>query len=339
MGRKVLGLEISSREIKLALVKNGSHPSALYCEIIPASELTGANLNDDENEITGVALAVKETLSRQGKLFRGVDSLALCASDQQTVVRYMTLPALPKKEQLSAVEYELAQSFPGIGKTHSISFKEYTRSGKQVTGIASFSPRKTLEAYRKLLELLDFKNTYIDVPANSQAKAVYKILNTSKKETALVCDIGQSSSHFTVIDGGQVLHSRQVPEGCRQAKELITANLSIKSSDYDAFSSLDEKELNISQDEMADIISSAYSGVEEQLRQTIEFYTAETRGASPVSGVLLAGTGSIFPGLESYLSSGIGIPVSVVTPTAGKNLDARTFAGSLSAIGAAIRED
>jgi type IV pilus assembly protein PilM len=339
MGRKVLGLEINSGEIKLALVKNGGHPSVLYCETIPAPKLTGAALSDDDTEIMSTALAVKEVVSREAKTMRGVDSVALCLSDQQTVVRYMSLPALGKKELLAAVEYELSQSFPGVGKTHSISFKEYSRTNKQVTGIASFSPKKSLEAYRKLIEQLDFKYSYIDVLANSQAKAVHMVLNTPRSETVLVCDISPASSHYIVIMGRQVMHSRQVPEGHRQVKELATATLG-RDSIYDSITSPDADESYIQKDELMEIISAAYSGVEEQLRQTIEFYNMDNRDTPPVSRVLLTGSGSFFPGLEGYLSSNIGIPVSVVNPGAKtKAADAKTFAVCLSAIGAAIRED
>lgn len=338
MGRKVAGLEIGSGEIKIALVKNGKHPSVLYCELLPVPDLAGDIINDDESEITSAVLAVREAFAREG--LRGIDSVALCLSDRQTVVRYMTLPALHKKEQLSAVEYELSQSFPGVGKTHSISFKEYSRTKNKVTGIASFSPKRGLEGCKKLLEKLDFKNSYIDVLANSEEKAVNGILNIPKNETILICDIGNTASHFTVISGRQVMHSRQVPENYMRAKEMVTANLGIKSSDYNAFSATPLSSLEIAKDALTDTISYAYSGIEEQLRQTIEFYNMDTKDTQPIGRVLLAGAGSIFPGLEGYISSNTGIPVSVVSPdNRVKAPDNRTFAACLSVIGAAIRED
>jgi hypothetical protein len=156
MGRKVLGLEISGRELKTVLVNNGARPQLKFCDISSAPYLKSDGLTDDDGEIAGVLLAVKELMNREDML-RKADAVAVCVSDPQTVVRHMTLPALPQKELLAAVEYDLSRAFRA-SEIHSISFKEYARAKNKVSGIASFSPKRNLEAYRKLLEQMDFNN-------------------------------------------------------------------------------------------------------------------------------------------------------------------------------------
>jgi type IV pilus assembly protein PilM len=339
MGRKVLGLEIYAKELKTVLVQNGSHPRLLYSDVSSAPFLRGDTLADDDSEITGVFLQVKELLSREAKL-KKADAVAFCVNDPQTVVRHITLQAMSQKEIMPAVEYELSQSFPGVGKSHSISFKEYSRAKNQISGIVSFSPKRNLEGYRKLIEQMGFKNSYIDVVSNADAKAFAAFVQQDKKnETVLLCNIGSSSTHFTILQGKKVLQSRQIPEGFRQIRDTVCGRFGISQNEYETIIQSDPGRLNMPNMDTSAIVTAGYASIEEQLRQTIEFYGSDQNDAAAVSRVYLIGSGSVFPKLEEFLESELSIPVSAILPAAKMPVDYLTFAKSFSVIGAAIREE
>jgi type IV pilus assembly protein PilM len=339
MGRKVLGLEISGRELKTVLVNNGARPQLKFCDISSAPYLKSDGLTDDDGEIAGVLLAVKELMNREDML-RKADAVAVCVSDPQTVVRHMTLPALPQKELLAAVEYDLSQSFPGVGKSHSISFKEYARAKNKVSGIASFSPKRSLEAYRKLLEQMDFKCSFIDVVPNADAKAYAAFASAEKKnETALILDIGPSATHYTILEGKRVMQSRQIPEGFRQIRDVTSRKFGISQHEYDALCLTAPDFQNLPTEEFLKLVTAEYASIEEQLRQTIEFYGSDQNAAAAISHVYLTGCGSVFPGLREFFEAELTIPVSQAKTPDGMPVDNAAFAKAFSVIGAAIRED
>ena len=340
MGRKVLGLEITAKAMKVALVRNGSHPELLYCTVVNSPSALGSGLSDADAEISNIAISIKNIILRERILTKGVDSIAFCVNNPQTVVRNIKLPVLPNSELSAAVEYELSQSFPGVVATHIISFKEYSRDKKQINGIVSFSPRKTLDTYRKLIDAIDYKNCYIDVIANSEAKAFTALTAEGKKGGVfLLCDIGSTGTQFTIVEGKKVLHSRQIPDGDQPLREIFCDKLGIKPAEYEELWKTDPQKLNIDTASLASVFRVVYTNIVEQLRQTIDFYNSDSDGKTPISGIYLVGGGSSFPSIDEHFSTNIGLPVSILRPADKVKADRILFARAFSAIGAAIRED
>ena len=341
LGRKVLGLEISARTIKIALVQNKARPELLDCSIFNTPEnFENGLLSEDEASIGRIALAIEEATMQNRLLTKGVDSVALCVSIPQTIVRPISLPILPDKELDAAVEFELSQSFPGLSKTHVISFKEYSRTKEKVFGIAAFSPRRTLEPYRRLLELLNYKHAYIDVVSNSEAKAYAAFTDIGKSDSVcFLCDMSSNSTQFTVLQGREVLHSRQIGEGMGVLREIFRDTLGLEASRFEQPSLEDISDADIPESELSTIFRAVYAPILDQLQQTIEFYNVNSGGQAPIAEVLLIGGGSVFPKLDEYFSAVLGLPVSLPAVPENDKIDRFTFIRSFSAIGAAIRED
>ena len=325
MGKKILGLDIAPGAVKYGLVKNGGRPRLLACGSLPVfSDLGGEyGLSDSEIDVSAVVLAVKEAVARSRDLAR-VDGVAVCLSGAQTVVRPMTLPALPEHELASAVEYELSQSFSGLAKTHAVSFRVYSRTKKEVCGVAAFTPKKGMEVYRRLLEQLGYRHSYVDAAANAAAKAWQTFAAGKGRGVTLLCEMGESSSRFTVVRGEQVLHSRQVAEGAGLVSRLL------QSGGTDSRPGADE---------LDSVRRAAYGGILEQLVQTVEFYNQNAGRENAVSEAALVGGGAAFPELSDYFSAALGLPVTLAGPPAGSAVDFGAFSGAFLAVGAAVRGD
>ncbi len=341
LGRKVLGLEIADRTIKIALVQNKARPELLHCSIFNTPEnFENGLLSEDEASIGRIASIIQEAAAQNQLLAKGVDSVALCVNIPQTIVRPISLPALPDKELDAAVEFELSQSFPGLSKTHVISFKEYGRTKEKVFGVVAFSPRKTLEPYRRLLEILDYKHAYIDVMANSQAKAYASFTDMGKNDqVCFLCDIDSASTQFTILRRREVLHSRQIGEGMGALRGIFRDVLGFQTSRYEELNPEDLFAMDIPEPELNTIFRAIYSPIVDQLQQTLEFYNLNSGGQAPIAEVLLVGGGSAFPKLDEYFSAALGLPVSLPAFPGSDKIDRFTFMRSFSTIGAAIRED
>lgn len=341
MGRKVLGLEIAPQMLKIALVKNGKHPELLYCNTTEIATVFNGNgvLSDEETDVASLALAIKETILRNPILSKGVEGLSICVNNPQTVVRPISLPALPDKELSAAVEYDISQSFPGVVKTHIISYKEYAHTKTARTGIVSFSPRRVIDPLRSLATILDYKESSVDVTANAEAKALKAFVqNGTADRVFFLCDIGPTNTQFTVIEKGRVRHSRQIPEGGHALKEMFCDKMGISSAEFDKVCLEGINELDLPTSHFNSIFRVVYSNLTEQILQTIEFQNT-TIPDSPIAEVLLTGDGSVFPQLDEYFTEALGLPTSVVKPLASVKVDRLAFSKTLPAIGAAIRED
>lgn len=341
MGRKVLGLEIAPQMLKIALVKNAKRPELLYCNTVEAATVFNGNgvLSDEENDIASLALAIKETVLQNPILSRGVDGLSICVNNPQTVVRPISLPPLPDQELNAAIEYDISQSFPGVVKTHVISYKEYSRTKTARTGIVSFSPRRVLDPLRRLIGMLDYKYASIDVIANAEAKALKAFAqNGAADHVSFLCDIGPSNTQFTIVEKGMVRHSRQIPEGGHALKEMFCDKMGISSAEFDKVCLEGINELELPSSHFASIFRVVYSTLTEQIQQTIEFQNT-TNPDSPIVDVFLTGDGSVFPQLDEYFTEALGLPASIVKPLASVRVDRLAFSKTLPSIGAAIRED
>lgn len=336
MGQKVLGIEIDQAAISLALVKNGGKPRLLACDVVqtPDGAFAGDTLNNPDPLVQAVELAVS-----RNKRLSGADTAAVCINNTQTVVRLMSLPALPDKEMPAAIEYSLSQSFPGVSTTHSISFKEYSKTKEAVEGIVAFSPLKTLEPYSKLARDMSMRNAVVDVSSNAAVKAYAKFGGGGEQasgDAVILCGLNRDSTLFTIIKNEKLIQSRHISDGTRILGKIIRDRFGVSARDYEAFIDNELKRLPPGDPDLDAIIRTVYSGIADALRQTLDFFTIGAGRDTRVSEILLTGAACFLPGLEGFFAETADLPVRVLAPPDG--VDQRLFSSAFSAIGAAIRE-
>ena len=337
MAQKVLGVDITSHTIKLALVSNEKRPKLIAGEIVAMP--SGAWANDILLDGRAVAHAIQGALLTNRALARA-EAVSVCVNTSQTVVRPIKLPVLSEKELRPAIEYELAQSFPGIAKTHAISFREYSRSRENISGIVSFSPLRTLDAYKEIAESLNYKTAYLDVASNCEAKAYQKFCAADKESKAvMLLSVGLVGTRVTVVENGLIRHSRYVNEGDALLVDFLCETLGVT---QEAFllnpNAKGEGALANALSERS--VYQRYMGAfAEQARQTLEFYASGVKnGTLPVTEVLLAGDCALYPGFMEYLGSVMGAEVRAVKSALSIGLAQDAFARMFTALGAAVRE-
>ena len=337
MRQRVLGVELTAYTIRLALVSSEARPRLLAGDIFALPPGTWANglLQDG-----GAAARAIQGFLLQNKTFSRIDAVAVGIHTPQTVVRPVHLPMLPDKELQSAVEFELSQSFPGIVKTHAISFKEYARAKDGIDCIASFSPLKTLEPFKTLVAELGYKTAYLDVAANCDAKAYAHFCLTDKlPKASLLVNIGPADTRLTIVERGRIRHSRNIAEGDAQLAEELCFRLSITPEQYEvARHNMDSGELHKALED-GQLISKYLGAIVDQIRQTIEFYTASApAGSLPVAEIVLLGDCALYPGLAEYMAASLGTAVRGAQQTLQGVVPDIRFVRLITALGAAVRE-
>ncbi|HEX2947246.1 MAG TPA: pilus assembly protein PilM [Clostridia bacterium] len=329
--KKVLGLDIGSKYIKMAFVTKGKKQVVLKTLLAttPEDSVVDGELRNTGTVAARIRAALTENRINPSELYISVNS-------PNVVVRDIRLPALKANEIDPAIEFELLQSFPGIVQTHTISNKIYSAPNMPVEGIAAFCPDKILNDFVKMSKELGIPLKSIDINANALAKVSSRYADQGQGNgTMVIVDIGYTMSQVNLVSAGQLLLSRQISNGLigfdrlvanRSGITLEQAELARQNAKYDVYN-LDGEDIN-------GFIRIAFSAVEEQIRQLIDYYRYNKAKESDVSEIVLFTGRGISAGLSEYLTDVFKIPVNTLKPYIKSQADESTITMMAAAIGA-----
>lgn len=331
--KKVLGLDIGSRYIKMAFVTKGKKQIVLktFLETTPEGSVVDGELRNTGTVAARIRAALTENRINPSELYISVNS-------PNVVVRDIRLPALKANEIEPAIEFELLQSFPGIVQTHTISSKVYSAPNMPVEGIAAFCPDKILNDFVKMAKELGIPLKAIDINANALAKVSSRFAAQGLENgTMVIVDIGYTMSQVNLVSAGKLLLSRQISNGLigfdrlvanRSGITLEQAEQARQNNKYDIYN-LDNEDIN-------GFIRIAFSAVEEQIRQMIDYYRYNKAKDSNVSEIVLFTGRGIGAGISEYLTDIFKLPVNTLKPHIKSQTDDRTITMMAAAIGAAL---
>ncbi len=332
--KKVLGLDIGSRYIKMALVKQGKKPVVLKTILAATPEncVSDGELRSIETTAARIKAILKENKITPSELCISINSI-------NAVVREMKLPALKSSEIAPAVEFELAQSFPGILQTHTISSKVYSGPNQPVEGISAFCPNKILDGYVELAKQIGIPLKSLDINANALAKAYSRFVpQQNETETLMIVDIGYTTSQVNLVNSGKLVLSRQIASGLIGLDNMVANRVGITLEQAERARLNQKYEVyNLGKEDIEGFTQIAFSMVVEQIRQTVDYYRYNQTKAN-VSGILLTGGGSLYTGMVDYLKATFNLPVSVADPLIKDTTNAKFISTLLSAVGAAMSE-
>ncbi len=335
MAKNVLGLDIGSKYIKMAFIKQGKKDVVL--RTIYAATPTDSVVNGEIKNLDTVTARVRSTLFdykfKPSELYISINS-------QNVVVRDIKLPILKEKEIDPAVEFDLMQSFPGIIQTHTISTKVYSQPGMPVEGVTAFCPNKILNEYAEVAKGLMIPLKSIDINANALAKAAYYYMTPEqKKETLIFVDIGYTMSQVNLVSEGKLLLSRQIPSGIVRFDNLVANRIGMSLDQAERARQNNKYDIyNLDKEDIDGFIRIAFSAVEEQIRQIIDYYRYNKSEDQKIAGILLFTGRGLNTSLSEFLEDSLNLPVSTIKPEVKEPSSDDTDAMALAAIGAALSQ-
>jgi len=331
---KVLGIDIGTRLTKFALLKQGTKPEIKAWGIVPTppGSVSDGLIRDKQAVLDMLKSAISEY-----KLM--AKRVALTLHSSSIMLRELNLSALNDDEIEPAVQFELAQSFPDMQQTHSTAFKIYTRTSEFLNGISTSCPKEIVNSHVELFEDSGLNLKYVDVNANSLAKAYNCFVHPPLTgDSVLLVDLSYTMSQVNVLVDGKLFLSRSVQGGGAFVDSLIVNRFEITMEESESARQSGYKSLSISQDELDSCLRLGYSSVEEQIRQTMD-YIRYSKLQDGIEKICLSGGGSNFPGLETYFSGMFRTPVTVAQSDSIPLEVSDKFFILMPAIGAALRED
>lgn len=332
MSNIVLGIDISSKNIKLALVKTGKKPTIIKSAVLPLNE--AIVFDGDIRNPEALAAQIKGMIVQKKLKAREV---CFSVDSSHVVIREMKLPPLKKEEVETAVAFAVSQSFPGVANTHTISFKHYETDAEGLKGIAAFCPNKILDGYMQLANLIGMPVRSIDVNASSIVKAFNTFDENQKDGAVLLINIGHSNSQVNVISDGKLLISRNVSTGAGNIDSILAGRLDVTQEQAERIRLKNKfKDYGVTDEDIETLVRLGLNSVEEQIRQTLDYY-AYNISKEGIRNIFISGEGSQLEAISRYFRDALNVTVSRIRADQ-KDIQDDTAQFLLCAAGAALND-
>jgi type IV pilus assembly protein PilM len=306
-----IGLDIGSTAVRAAELAEGSPPTVIRAAQVPLP--AGAVENGEVRDVEAVSEALRELWTRGGfksrKVWMGV-------GNQRVVVREIALPTMPEKELRQSLGFQVQEFIPmpvdeAVLDYHLI--EEIEVEGRQMLRLLLVAAQKAMvdtlvaaAAGAKLepmgLDLVPFAM----VRAVGATGAGMELENTGGEA---VVDVGAHVTNIVVHASGETRFVRILPSGGRDITVAIARGLSVDDEVAERLKRGETvEEVDATPEQAHQIAMQRATQFVDEIRSSLEFYTAQTQGAR-IERLLISGGGSKLEGFIDILRQRI--PVTV----------------------------
>jgi type IV pilus assembly protein PilM len=306
-----IGLDIGSTAVRAAELTEGSPPTVVRAAQVPLS--AGAVENGDVRDVEAVSEALRELWTRGGfksrKVWMGV-------GNQRVIVREIALPTMAEKELRQSLGFQVQEFIPmpvdeAVLDYHLI--EEIEVDGRPMMRLLLVAAQKamvdTLVAAATGAKL---EPMGLDLVPFAMVRAVGATGAGMELETTggeAVVDVGAHVTNIVVHAAGETRFVRILPSGGRDITVAIARGLSV---DDEVAERLKRGEtvddVDATPEQAHEIAMQRATQFVDEIRSSLEFYTAQTQGAR-IERLLISGGGSKLEGFIDILRQRI--PVTV----------------------------
>jgi type IV pilus assembly protein PilM len=306
-----IGLDVGSTAVRAAELTEGSPPSVVRAAQVPLP--AGAVENSEVRDVPAVSEALRELWTRGGfksrKVWMGV-------GNQRVVVREIALPAMPEKDLRQSLGFQVQEFIPmpvdeAVLDYHLI--EEIEIEGRPMLRLLLVAAQKAMvDTLVAAATGAKVEPIGLDLVPFALVRAVGATGAGMELEATggeAVIDVGAHVTNIVVHAAGETRFVRILPSGGRDITVAIARGLSLD----------DEVAERLKRGEAVDgVVATPRQALEiamqratqfvDEIRSSLEFYTAQTQGAR-IERLLISGGGSKLEGFIDILRQRI--PVTV----------------------------
>jgi type IV pilus assembly protein PilM len=306
-----IGLDVGSTAVRAAELTEGSPPSVVRAAQVPLP--AGAVENSEVRDVPAVSEALRELWTRGGfksrKVWMGV-------GNQRVVVREIALPAMPEKDLRQSLGFQVQEFIPmpvdeAVLDYHLI--EEIEIEGRPMIRLLLVAAQKAMvDTLVAAATGAKVEPIGLDLVPFALVRAVGATGAGMELEATggeAVIDVGAHVTNIVVHAAGETRFVRILPSGGRDITVAIARGLSLD----------DEVAERLKRGEAVDgVVATPRQALEiamqratqfvDEIRSSLEFYTAQTQGAR-IERLLISGGGSKLEGFIDILRQRI--PVTV----------------------------
>lgn len=318
-----IGLDIGSTSIKAVQVKLGRKSARLLAfgiEPLPAETIVDGAIMNQSSVVEAIG-RLRETLGVRTK------NVATAVSGHSVIIKKIQLAAMASAELAEQIPFEAEQHIPF--KRDEVELDYHVINPRNAQGrmelILVAAKKETIGDYIQVIREARLNPVVMDVAAFSVQNAFECAYPESSAGTVALVNVGGVLSNINIVTAGTSVFTRDVTVGGAAFTDELQKRLGVPVEDAEQFKIA-------ACDGITDGVPEAVKGVLEEvaestagkLQRSLDFFLSATTDAT-VSRIYLCGGSAKIPALAKSLESRAHIPVELLQPFRGTEVDAEKF--------------
>jgi len=307
-----IGLDIGSTAVRAVELAGGDPPTVLRAAQVPLP--AGAVENGEVREPEAVTEALRELWERGGFKNRRV---WMGVGNQRVVVREIALPFLPEKELRASLGFQVQEFIPMPVDEAVLDYDplgEFEQDGRQMMRVLLVAAQRVMvDGLVSAAMGAKLEPVGLDLVPFAMVRAVGTSdagMDLEETGDEAVIDIGAHVTNIVVHARGSTRFVRILPSGGRDITTAIARGLGVEDDVAEQLKRGEAVEMENapSADDVREIAMQRAQSFVDEVRSSLEFYTAQAQGAR-IARVLVAGGGSKLNGFLDLLRQRIPVQV------------------------------
>ena len=232
--------------------------------------------------------------------------VAMAIPAYRTFTRAIQLPKLKPKELSEAVQLEAEQYIPVPLDQLYLDYSQIRETKDNIDIFAVAVPRKIVDSYMVLAELLGLEAVLIETTMSGDARLFS--LDPQSDVASVVMDFGSLSSDISIFDK-TVLVTGTVQGGGVVFTNSIRDRLGVSQTEAGLIKTKYGMGLSKKQKEITDALEPTLQPIVKEIKRMIRYYEERYGTERPISQVITMGGGANMPGLTEYMTNALRLAV------------------------------
>jgi len=325
--KSLVGLDIGSSSIKMVQIKETKRGFALQnlgvALLPPEAIVDGALMNS-----TAIVDGIQELMAAQG-LKRGRE-VATSVSGHSVIIKKISMPHMSRDELEESIQWEAEQYIPFDISEVNIDveiLREEPNEAGQMDVLLVAAKKEMINDYTSVISEAGLTPMVVDVDAFSMQNAFEVSYGLPPDEAIVLVNIGASVININVVSGGISVFTRDISMGGNQFTEDIQKQLNVSYDEAEALKLGGESGADadaVVPQEVERVIQAVSDQIAGEIQRSLDFFAA-TSAEGQFSRIYLGGGSAKIPALFKAIETRAGVPVEIVNPFRGIEVDERRF--------------
>ncbi len=326
MAKSLVGLDIGAANVKLIQLKKAKGKFKLQsfgiAPLPPQSIVENSIMNPG---------AVVEAIRRLLEMTEGkVSECAMSIKGHSVIIKRISLPQMSREDLEKSIEWEAEQYIPFDINDVNVAVEILSSSGGeagQMDVLLVAGKKDMIYDYTSVATEAGLTPVVIDVDAFALYNSFEINYPLSPDESVALIDIGAATTSIIITTGNTPAFTRDINMGGQNLTEEIQKQLGLSFEEAETLKiggNEEEEADSVVPQEVERIIEESAEVLVQEIRRSLEFYSA-TSQESDISRIYLAGGTAKIPAVVRLLESRTGIPVNTIDPFRNIEVDEKMF--------------
>jgi type IV pilus assembly protein PilM len=320
-GGDVFGLDLSDLSAKVVYIeksRNIEKVSSFSSVQMPLGCISDGEILKKDVVVSIIKKAVESAGPKKIKTKKVICSLP----ETKAFLRIISIPQMGQDEIKEAVKWEMEANIPlSVDQVYydwqvltDFQVGEKNKLNLLVVAIA----KNTVDQVMEVLSLAGLDTVGLEIESVAQARS---LLNEKKdKETALIVDIGDRRTSFSISEGGIPCFTSSIPLSGQSLTDAISKGMGVAFEEAEKIKFENGIGSDFKNDMLFKFASPILENLVSEINRSIDFYVSGLKYSDNVDRIVLCGGGANTKGILPFISKKIGREVELGNPWTNMNM-------------------